>query len=103
MRVGVVGTTGPDDFAAHIVDALARLGHDPVSVSLPLPRTTYTDYALTRCFRSQMRISSFVIAYSIALATLASMPLRADDGERLLSVDHYVRIHSTAPAIAGLE
>lgn len=25
----------------------------------------------------------------------------ADDGERLLSVDHYVRVHSTVPAIAG--
>jgi spore maturation protein CgeB len=39
MRVGVVGATGPDDFAAHIVDALGRLGHDTVSVALPLPRT----------------------------------------------------------------
>jgi pimeloyl-ACP methyl ester carboxylesterase len=27
--------------------------------------------------------------------------LYADDGERLLRVDHYVRVHSTVPAIAG--
>jgi glycosyltransferase involved in cell wall biosynthesis len=39
VRVGVVGATGPDDFATHIVDALVRLGHDPVSAALPLPRT----------------------------------------------------------------
>jgi pimeloyl-ACP methyl ester carboxylesterase len=31
---------------------------------------------------------------------LAALSL-ADDGERLLSVDHYVRVHSAVPAIAG--
>ena len=32
---------------------------------------------------------------------LAAASSHADDGERLLSVDHYVRVHSTVPAIAG--
>src|SRR5580658_9572355 len=34
---------------------------------------------------------------AVALAVVAY----GDDGERLLSVDHYVRVHSTVPAIAG--
>jgi hypothetical protein len=35
------------------------------------------------------------------LAFLLAASSYADDGERLLSVDHYVRVHSTVPAIAG--
>jgi pimeloyl-ACP methyl ester carboxylesterase len=35
------------------------------------------------------------------LAVLAASMLHADDGARLLSVDHYVRVRSTVPAIAG--
>jgi pimeloyl-ACP methyl ester carboxylesterase len=35
--------------------------------------------------------------------TLASSAALADDGARLLSVDHYVRVKSTAPAIAGAD
>jgi pimeloyl-ACP methyl ester carboxylesterase len=36
-----------------------------------------------------------------ALVFLAAVVSYADDGERLLSVDHYVRVHSTVPAISG--
>ena len=36
-----------------------------------------------------------------AFAFLAATISHADDGERLLSVDHYVRVHSTVPAISG--
>jgi pimeloyl-ACP methyl ester carboxylesterase len=39
------------------------------------------------------------ITFLAFLLTAASS--HADDGERLLSVDHYVRVHSTVPAIAG--
>src|SRR5580692_12406575 len=35
------------------------------------------------------------------LAFLVAASSYADDGERLLGVDHYVRVHSTVPAIAG--
>ena len=39
----------------------------------------------------------------IAAALLCCTPAlaRADDGERLLTVDHYIRVKSTAPAIMG--
>jgi hypothetical protein len=30
MRVGVIGLTWPDAFAAHIIAGLSALGHDPV-------------------------------------------------------------------------
>jgi pimeloyl-ACP methyl ester carboxylesterase len=40
------------------------------------------------------------ICLSVAALFLAQM-LLADDGERLLSVDHYVRVNSTAPAMGG--
>jgi pimeloyl-ACP methyl ester carboxylesterase len=36
-----------------------------------------------------------------AAALLAAQFCFADDGERLLSVDHYVRVRSTVPSIAG--
>lgn len=32
MRIGVIGPTWPDAFAAHIIAALSALGHDPVSL-----------------------------------------------------------------------
>src|SRR6185295_10159022 len=35
------------------------------------------------------------------LAFLLVSPSSADDGDRLLSLDHYVRVRSTVPAIAG--
>src|SRR5580700_11500172 len=38
---------------------------------------------------------------AIVLVFLLAASSYADDGERLLSVDHYVRVHSTVPAIAG--
>ena len=48
-----------------------------------------------------MRKSGFVLAFIATLTLSISLPLLADDGERLLSVDHYVRVHSTAPAATG--
>ena len=37
-----------------------------------------------------------------SLVLLIAVPVAyGDDGTRLLSVDHYVRVKSTAPAIAG--
>jgi pimeloyl-ACP methyl ester carboxylesterase len=48
-----------------------------------------------------MRIAG--VLFFLAATFLTAMPgaLYADDGERLLSVDHYVRVHSAVPAIAG--
>ena len=37
----------------------------------------------------------------MALVPLLTFGARADDGERLLSIDHYVPVQSTVPAIAG--
>src|SRR5438093_3119680 len=36
----------------------------------------------------------------VFVALVASAP-SADDGEKLLTIDHYVRVKSTVPAIAG--
>src|SRR3954467_8278418 len=36
-----------------------------------------------------------------ALVALASVPLNGDDSGRLLTLDHYVRVTSTVPAITG--
>lgn len=44
-------------------------------------------------------LSAAVTAMLIALAI--AQPAQADDAERLLSVDHFVRVQSTAPAISG--
>ncbi len=44
--------------------------------------------------------TGFVAVFMLGVTTFLN-PLSADDGERLLSVDHYVPVHSTAPAIAG--
>src|SRR6202451_4184597 len=43
---------------------------------------------------------AYVLLFSI-LAVLAALPLFSDDGSKLLSVDHYVRVNSTVPAISG--
>ena len=32
MRIGVIGPTWPDGFSAHIIEALAEMGHDPVAL-----------------------------------------------------------------------
>jgi len=37
MRIGVIGSTRPDCFAANIIDGLRAMGHDPVSVGSSLP------------------------------------------------------------------
>jgi len=39
--------------------------------------------------------------YFVAVLALAALPALADDGDRLLSVDHYVRVKSTVPSING--
>ena len=41
-----------------------------------------------------------VVLVAVALVTLAA-PLRGDDSDRLLTIDHYVPVQSTVPAIAG--
>jgi pimeloyl-ACP methyl ester carboxylesterase len=38
---------------------------------------------------------------TVVLVSLFFAPLAADDGARLLTIDHFVRVKSTAPAIAG--
>jgi spore maturation protein CgeB len=44
MRIGVIGPTRPDSFAANVIDVLSAMGHDPVSLgssySLGGPYTT---------------------------------------------------------------
>ncbi len=42
MRVGVIGQTWPDAFAAHIIAGLSALGHDPVPLGSAHPRGPYT-------------------------------------------------------------
>lgn len=42
-----------------------------------------------------------IIALSAALGLIALPACFADDGQRLLTVDHYVQVKSTVPAIAG--
>jgi pimeloyl-ACP methyl ester carboxylesterase len=44
---------------------------------------------------------AFAGLFAALFVTQCLQPAFADDGERLLSVDHYVRVNSTAPAIAG--
>src|SRR5579871_4744473 len=50
-----------------------------------------------------MRFSAQMLtrAAAIAATLLAAQFTFADDGEKLLRVDHYVRVHSTVPAIDG--
>jgi spore maturation protein CgeB len=42
MRVGVIGQTWPDAFAAHIIAGLSALGHDPVPLGSARSRGPYT-------------------------------------------------------------
>jgi len=44
---------------------------------------------------------AILIATLLSALIAAAGPLRADDGQRLLSVDHYVKVTSTVPALAG--
>ena len=44
---------------------------------------------------------AILIATLLSALIPAAGPLRADDGQRLLSVDHYVKVTSTVPALAG--
>src|SRR5688572_10658921 len=44
---------------------------------------------------------SLNILAAAAIAAAAVVPLRGDDSDRLLTIDHYVRTTSTVPAIAG--
>lgn len=41
------------------------------------------------------------IASTIVLAALLVVPVLSDDSERILTIDHFVRVQSTVPAIAG--
>ena len=43
----------------------------------------------------------FSVTLILALVVATSFRVAADDGERLLTIDHYVRVKSTVPAIAG--
>ena len=42
----------------------------------------------------------FAIALAVLVSSLFAVA-RGDDGERLLTIDHYVAVKSTVPAIAG--
>jgi pimeloyl-ACP methyl ester carboxylesterase len=37
----------------------------------------------------------------LALCALLVVPLKGDDSERILTIDHFVRVHSAVPAISG--
>src|SRR5215472_11166618 len=54
---------------------------------------------LERLWEASMRFIS--TALLLVLGCWIVQPAMADDGSRLLSVDHYVRVHSTVPAIKG--
>ena len=45
-----------------------------------------------------VRSSRFVVAFAFACGVAL---LDADDSDRLLTIDHYVRVKSTVPAVAG--
>jgi pimeloyl-ACP methyl ester carboxylesterase len=42
-----------------------------------------------------------VFMYSALLACLIAQPSFSDDGARVVSIDHYVRVHSTVPVMEG--
>jgi pimeloyl-ACP methyl ester carboxylesterase len=48
-----------------------------------------------------MAMRTFVLSCSIALWLGGSTSARSDDGQRLLSIDHYVRVTSAVPSISG--
>src|SRR5438552_8666770 len=41
------------------------------------------------------------LSLGFVLAAVLARPTAGDDGQRLLSIDHYVSVTSTVPAIAG--
>ena len=51
-------------------------------------------------FRFGVRGSMFRLSIAAAIVT-CTVVLRGDDGDRLLTIDHYLRVKSTVPAIAG--
>jgi len=46
-------------------------------------------------------VAGAALVVSSCLAGLLAQPVLADDSEHLLTIDHYVRVRSTVPAIAG--
>jgi pimeloyl-ACP methyl ester carboxylesterase len=48
-----------------------------------------------------MTLPARSIVASIAVLLTVTVPSASDDGQRLLTIDHYVRVASTVPAIAG--
>jgi pimeloyl-ACP methyl ester carboxylesterase len=48
-----------------------------------------------------MRLPALSAAASIAILLNVTAPSAADDGQRLLTIDHYVRVTSVVPSIAG--
>ena len=51
-------------------------------------------------FRFSVRGSMFRLSMAAAIVT-CTVVLRGDDSDRLLTIDHYLRVKSTVPAIAG--
>ena len=43
---------------------------------------------------------SFIVTL-MALVPLLAAVIRADDSDRLLSIDHYVKVRSTVPSLTG--
>jgi pimeloyl-ACP methyl ester carboxylesterase len=56
--------------------------------------------ATRKAFEMQHSVRVLVIA-AAALSVALLVRVSADDAERLLTIDHYVRVKSTVPAIAG--
>src|SRR3954451_4203327 len=48
-----------------------------------------------------MRLATAALVLFTAFALTTRTTLTADDSSRLLTIDHYVRVRSTVPAIAG--
>ena len=51
--------------------------------------------------RYSVALRMLLIAIFICLNTSLTLPTVADDGEHLLTVDHYVSVRSTVPFLAG--
>ena len=47
------------------------------------------------------RIDMRLLAGLIAVSLVVAVPLPGDDSERILTIDHFVRVQSTVPAISG--
>lgn len=48
-----------------------------------------------------MSRAAIAASFSLALLATSTTPARSDDGQRLLTMDHYVKVVSTVPAMAG--